>query len=128
MASVTERRLRKLEERLDAYAAHVAAAEAAAAQRELELLFGQLGTDDLHAILAVVERVLETFPEEVIRVAEATCAGGGDFADTLRDLREHADESGDERGRRALDAALAALAHLRRTADDCELPRGDRRS
>jgi len=89
-----------------------------------------LGTDDLRAVGAVLDEALGSLPDGVIREEEAEASGaaagpGGDLSDALRALREVADE----RGRRALDAALEVLADLRRVGA-CEQqrpPKGDSR-
>jgi hypothetical protein len=109
-----DRRLRKLEARLDARAAAEAAAQEARWRREVGEVAGRLGTDDLRAVVAVLDDALGALPDGAIREEEAEAPGaagpGGDLSDALRALREVADE----RGRRALDAALEILADLRR--------------
>ncbi len=123
MAGV-DRRLRKLEARLDACAAQDAAAqEARRWAEEVEEVARGLGTDDLRAVVAVLDDALGAFPEEAIREEEAEAPGaaagpGGDLSDALRALREVADE----RGRRALDAALGVLADLRGGAGEQQQP------
>jgi hypothetical protein len=110
-----DRRLRKLEARLDARAAEEATAQEAGWLREVGEVAGRLGTDDLRAVVAVLDDALGALPDGAIREEEAEASGaaagpGGDLSDALRALREVADE----RGRRALDAALGVLADLRR--------------
>ena len=129
MAGV-DRRLRKLEARLDARAAQEAAAQEAGWRHEVGEVAGRLGTDDLRAVVAVLDDALGAFPEEAIREEEAEAPGaaagpGGDLSDALRALREVADE----RGRRALDAALEVLADLRRggAGEQQRPPRGEPR-
>jgi len=122
-----DRRLRKLEARLDARAAQEAAAQEAGWRREVGEVAGLLGTDDLRAVVAVLDDALGALPDEAIREEEAEASGaagpGGDLSDALRALREVADE----RGRRALDAALEVLADLRRGGADEQqrLPKGE---
>ena len=89
-----------------------------------------LGTDDLRAVGAVLDEALGSLPDGVIREEEAEASGaaagpGGDLSDALRALREVADE----RGRRALDAALEVLADLRRggAGEQQQPPKGDPR-
>jgi hypothetical protein len=115
VAGGVDRRLRKLEARLDAYAAEAAAAQEAEWLREVGEVARGLGTDDLRAVVAVLDDALGALPDEAFREEEAEAPGaaagpGGDLSDALRALREVADE----RGRRALDAALEVLADLRR--------------
>ena len=129
MAGV-DRRLRKLEARLDAHAAAEAAAQEAGWLREVREVAGRLGTEDLRAVVAVLDDALGvSFPEEAIREEAAEAPGaaagsGGDLSDALRALRGGADE----RGRRALDAALEILAELRGGAGEQQRPsKGDHR-
>jgi len=115
VAGGVDRRLRKLEARLDARAAEEAAAQEAGWLREVGEVAGRLGTDDLRAVVAVLDDALGAFPDGAIREEEAEAPGaaagpGGDLSNALRALREVADE----RGRRSLDAALQVLADLRR--------------
>jgi hypothetical protein len=124
-----DRRLRKLEARLDARAAEEAAAQEAGWLREVGEVAGRLGTDDLRAVGAVLDDALGALPDGAIReeAAESSRAAGpgGDLSDALRALREVADE----RGRRALDAALEVLADLRRggAGEQQQPPKGEPR-
>jgi hypothetical protein len=132
VASV-DRRLRKLEARLDARAAAEAAAQEAGWLREVEEVAGRLGTDDLRAVGAVLDDALEALPDGIIweeeeEEAEASGAAagpGGDLSDALRALHEVADE----RGCQALDAALEVLADLRRggAGEQQQPPKGESR-
>ena len=127
MAGGVDRRLRKLEARLDARAAEEAAAVEAGWRREVGEVAGRLGTDDLRAVGAVLDDALGSLPDGAIREEEeasgAAAGPGGDLSDALRALREVADE----RGRRALDAALEVLADLRRggAGEQQQLPKGE---
>jgi len=132
VAGGVDRRLRKLEARLDACAAQEAAAQEARWRREVGEVAGRLGTDDLRAVGAVLDDALGALPDGTIREEEAAAEAsgaasgpGGDLSDALRALREVADE----RGGRALDAALEVLADLRRggAGEQQQLPRGDSR-
>jgi hypothetical protein len=122
-----DRRLRKLEARLDARAAEEATAQEAGWLREVGEVAGRLGTDDLRAVVAVLDDALGALPDGAIREEEAEASGaagpGGDLSDALRALREVADE----RGRRALDAALEVLADLRRggAGEQQQPPKGE---
>jgi len=97
---------------------------------EVEQVARGLGTDDLRAVVAVLDDALGALPDGAIREEEAEASGaagpGGDLSDALRALREVADE----RGRRALDAALEVLAALRRgghAGEQQQPPKGEPR-
>jgi hypothetical protein len=84
---------------------------------ETQALLSRMSDEDLAALHAFMELLEDIEPALAEPLAEPEAQPAGSLEDTLRLLRGAAEELGGEvgeRGRLALDAALAILADLRR--------------